>query len=149
MKTEPLTFLFWRMLAAVLLLGIIVLVARTKWPTREGALDSCATGVFMHALYLGGVYISIANGLPAALSALRVGLQPLLTSTIANRVLGEQVVARQWGGLFLGIAGVYLVVQDRATTSGGTPLPWVASLVALLSITLGTIYQKRFGGGID
>jgi drug/metabolite transporter (DMT)-like permease len=149
MKTEPLTFLFWRMLAAVLLLGIIVLVARTKWPTREGALDSCATGVFMHALYLGGVYISIANGLPAALSALRVGLQPLLTSTIANRVLTEQVVARQWGGLFLGIAGVYLVVQDRATTGGGTPLPWVASLVALLSITLGTIYQKRFGGGID
>jgi drug/metabolite transporter (DMT)-like permease len=51
----------------------------------------------MHALYLGGVYISIANGLPAALSALIVGLQPLLTSTIANRLLGEQVVVRQWG----------------------------------------------------
>jgi hypothetical protein len=84
--------------SAVLLLGIIVLIARPEWPTREGILDSCATGVFMHALYLGGVYISIANGLPAALSALIVGLQPLLTSTIANRLLGEQVVARQWGG---------------------------------------------------
>jgi drug/metabolite transporter (DMT)-like permease len=141
---EPLTFLFLRMFGAVMLLGIIVLVARPTWPTREGILDNCATGVFMHALYLGGVYISIANGLPAALSALIVGLQPLLTSTIANRLLGEQVVARQWGGLLLGIAGVYLVVQDKATTGGATPLAWVASLVALLSITFGTIYQKRF-----
>ena len=146
---EPLTFLFLRMFGAVVLLGAIVLVARPKWPTREGMLDSCATGVFMHALYLGGVYISIANGLPAALSALIVGLQPLLTSTIANRLLGERVVARQWGGLLIGIAGVYLVVQDKATTGGATPLAWVAALVALLSITFGTIYQKRFGSGID
>ena len=73
----------------------------------------------------------------------------MLTSTIANRLLGEQVAARQWGGLFLGIIGIYLVVQDKATTAGATPLAWGASLVALLSITFGTIYQKRFGGGID
>ena len=73
----------------------------------------------------------------------------MLTSTIANRLLGEQVIARQWGGLLLGIAGVYLVVQDKATTGGPTPLAWVAALVALLSITFGTIYQKRFGSGID
>ena len=74
---EPLTFLFLRMVGAVFLLSIIVLIARPTWPTRDQTLDSCATGVFMHALYLGGVYISIANGLPAALSALIVGLQPL------------------------------------------------------------------------
>ena len=146
---EPLTFLFLRMAGAVFVLGAIVLLARPKWPNRDGILDSCAIGVFMHALYLGGVYISIANGLPAALSALIVGLQPLLTSTIANRLLGEQVVARQWGGLLLGIVGVYLVVQDKPTTGGATPLAWVASIVALLSITFGTIYQKRFGSGID
>ena len=145
----PLTFLFLRMTGAVLLLGAIVLLARPKWPNRDGILDSCAIGVFMHALYLGGVYISIANGLPAALSALIVGLQPLLTSTIANRLLGEQVVARQWGGLLLGIVGVYLVVQDKPTTVGATPLAWIASILALLSITFGTIYQKRFGSGID
>ena len=146
---EPLTFLFLRMFGAVLLLGAIVFVARPNGRTATELLDSCAIGAFMHALYLGGVYISIANGLPAALSALIVGLQPLLTSTIANRLLGERVVARQWGGLLLGIAGVYLVVQDKATTGGATPLAWVASLVALLSITFGTIYQKRFGSGID
>jgi drug/metabolite transporter (DMT)-like permease len=147
--TEPLTFLFLRMFGAVILLGAIALYARPKWPGRTGLLDSCAIGVFMHALYLGGVYISIANGLPSALSALIVGLQPLLTSTIANRLLGERVVALQWGGLLLGIAGVYLVVQDKTTTGGATPLAWGASLGALLSITFGTIYQKRFGGGID
>jgi drug/metabolite transporter (DMT)-like permease len=146
---EPLTFLFLRMFGAVLLLGVVALYARPKWPDRNGVLDSCAIGVFMHALYLGGVYISIGNGLPAALSALIVGLQPLLTSTIANRLLGERVVARQWGGLVLGTAGVYLVVQDKATTAGAKPVAWVASIVALLSITFGTIYQKRFGSGID
>jgi hypothetical protein len=93
---EPLTFLFLRMFGAVFLLGIIVLIAGPNWPTRDQTLDSCATGVFMHALYLGGVYISIANGLPAALSALIVGLQPLLTSTIvkspARRAGGRSAV---------------------------------------------------------
>jgi drug/metabolite transporter (DMT)-like permease len=146
---EPLTFLLLRMIGAVLLLGVFILYARPKWPDRNGVLDSCVTGVFMHALYLGGVYISIENGLPAALSALVVGLQPLLTSTIANRLLGERVAARQWVGLILGLLGVYLVVQDKATTGGTTPLAWVAAIVALISITFGTIYQKRFGGGID
>jgi drug/metabolite transporter (DMT)-like permease len=128
------------MMGAVLLLGVIILHARPKWPDRNGFLDSCVTGVFMHALYLGGVYVSIANGLPAALSALVVGLQPLLTSTIASRFLGERVAALQWVGFILGILGVYLVVQDKATTGGATPLAWVASIVALLSITFGTVY---------
>jgi drug/metabolite transporter (DMT)-like permease len=146
---EPLTFLLLRMVGAVLLLGAFILYARPKWPDRNGVFDSCVTGVFMHALYLGGVYISIENGLPAALSALVVGLQPLLTSTIANRLLGERVEARQWVGLILGLLGVYLVVQDKATTDGTTPLAWAAAIVALISITFGTIYQKRFGGGID
>jgi drug/metabolite transporter (DMT)-like permease len=144
---EPLTFLFLRMFGAVVLLGAIVLVARPKWPTREGILDSCATGMFMHALYLGGHFDRKWSSRCAIGACSR--LQPLLTSTIANRLLGERVVARQWGGLLLGIAGVYLVVQDKATTGGATPLAWAASLVALLSITFGTIYQKRFGSGID
>jgi len=146
---EPLTFLFLRMIGAVLLLGAVMLPARPKWPDRNGILDSCVTGVFMHALYLGGVYVSIANGLPAALSALVVGLQPLLTSTLANHFLGERVTPQQWVGLGLGIVGVYLVVEDKAMTGGATPLAWVASIVALLGITVGTIYQKRFGSSID
>jgi drug/metabolite transporter (DMT)-like permease len=146
---EPLTFLALRMFGVVVLLGLFILIAGAKWPSREGVLDSYVTGVLMHALYLGGVYISIAHGLPAALSALVVGLQPLLTSTIANRLLGEHVVARQWAGLVLGLAGVYLVVQDRATVGAATPLAWIGAVVGLIAITIGTVYQKRFGSGID
>ena len=146
---EPLTFLFLRMIGAVLLLGAVMLLARPKWPDRNGIFDSCVTGVFMHALYLGGVYISIANGMPAAVSALVVGLQPLVTSTLANHFLGERVTPQQWVGLGLELVGVYLVVEDKANTGGATPLAWVASIVALLGITVGTIYQKRFGSGID
>jgi drug/metabolite transporter (DMT)-like permease len=146
---DPLTFLALRMFGVVVLLGLFVLIAGAKWPGRDGALDSYVTGVLMHALYLGGVYISIAKGLPAALSALVVGLQPLLTSTIANRLLGERVVPRQWIGLVLGLVGVYLVVQDRATVGAATPLAWIAAVVGLVAITIGTVYQKRFGTGID
>ena len=146
---EPLTFLALRMFGVVVLLGLFMLIAGAKWPGREGALDSYVTGVLMHALYLGGVYISIANGLPAALSALVVGLQPLLTSTIANRLLGERVAPRQWVGLVLGLSGVYLVVQDKATVGAATPLAWIAAVVGLVAITIGTVYQKRFGSGID
>jgi drug/metabolite transporter (DMT)-like permease len=146
---EPLTFLTLRMFGVMLLLGVFMLITGAKWPGREAALDSYVTGILMHALYLGGVYISIANGLPAALSALVVGLQPLLTSTVANRLLGERVVPRQWLGLVLGLAGVYLVVQDKATAGAATPLAWIASVVALVAITIGTVYQKRFGSGID
>jgi drug/metabolite transporter (DMT)-like permease len=146
---EPLTFLALRMFGVVVLLGLFMLIAGAKWPGREGALDSYVTGVLMHALYLGGVYISIAKGLPAALSALVVGLQPLLTSTIANRLLGERVAPRQWVGLVLGLSGVYLAVQDKATVSAATPLAWIAAVVGLVAITIGTVYQKRFGSGID
>ena len=143
---EPLTFLALRMFGVVVLLGLFMLIAGAKWPGREGALDSYVTGVLMHALYLGGVYISIAKGLPAALSALVVGLQPLLTSTIANRLLGERVAPRQWVGLVLGLSGVYLVVQDKATVGAATPLAWIAAVVGLVAITIGTVYQKRFAG---
>jgi drug/metabolite transporter (DMT)-like permease len=146
---EPLTFLALRMFGVVVLPGVFMLIAGAKWPGREGALDSYVTGVLMHALYLGGVYISIAKGLPAALSALVVGLQPLLTSTIANRLLGERVAPRQWVGLVLGLSGVYLVVQDKATVGAATPLAWIAAVVGLVAITIGTVYQKRFGSGID
>ena len=72
-----------------------------------------------------------------------------MTSTLANRWLGERVVARRWLGLALGLAGVYLVLQAKIETGEATPLAWIAATVALSGITVGTLYQKRFGGGID
>src|ERR1700728_4324443 len=143
---EPLTFLSLRMVAAVVLLGIIILFTRPAWLSRTEILHSAATGLLVHGFYLGGVYVSIEAGLPAALA---VGLQPVLTSTIANRWLGERVVPRQWLGLGLGLIGVYLIVRDKATVGETTPFAWVAAAVALVSTTAGTLYQKRFGGGMD
>ncbi len=145
----PLSFLLLRMATAVLLLGLVMLVTRPKWPGRGGVLHSALTGLMVHGLYLGGVFVAIQNGFPAGLIALVVSLQPVLTSTVANRLLGERVAPLQWLGLALGVIGVYLIVQDKAAIGAVTPLAWPAAIVALLGITAGTLYQKRFGGGID
>jgi drug/metabolite transporter (DMT)-like permease len=146
---EPLTFLSIRMIAAVVLLGIIIALTRPKWPSGAGMVHSAATGIMVHGLYLGGVFVAIENGVSAGLAALVVSLQPVLTSTIANRWLGERVVARQWLGLALGLAGVYLVLHEKTASGAATPFGWLAAAVALIGITIGTLYQKRFGGGMD
>ena len=146
---EPLTFLALRMITVVVLLGIVIAATRPKWPHANGLMHRAATGLMVHGLYLGGVFVAIENGLSAGLVALIVSLQPVLTSTVANRWLGERVVARQWFGLALGLAGVYLVLQAKIATGEATPLAWIAATVALVGITVGTLYQKRFGGGID
>ena len=73
----------------------------------------------MHGLYLGGVFIAISQGVPAGISALIPGLQPILTSTIANRFMGEKVTRLQWFGLVLGLVGVAMVLHDRAHGGGG------------------------------
>lgn len=146
---EPLTFLMLRMGTVVALLAVIVLLTRPKWPSAGGIVQSAITGLMVHGLYLGGVFVSLENGLSSGLAALIVSLQPVLTSTVANRWLGERVLARQWLGLALGLIGVYLVLYEKTVTVGATPLAWLAIIVALLGITIGTFYQKRGGGGID
>jgi drug/metabolite transporter (DMT)-like permease len=146
---EPLTYLLLRMLGVLALLAIIIALTRPKWPDAAGVRHSAATGLMVHGLYLGGVFVAIGHGLSAGLAALFVSLQPLLTSTIASRWLGERVVARQWLGLTLGLIGVYLVLRDKAALGGATPLAWISVTVGLFGITVGTLYQKRFGGGID
>lgn len=146
---EPLTFLTLRMGAVVFLLAILAFITRPTWPDLAGFKHSIVAGLLVHGFYLGGVFISIDRRLPAGLSALVVSLQPVLTSTIANRYLGERVVARQWLGLALGISSVYLVVADKTVAGEATAIGWTAALCALIAITVGTLYQKRFGGGID
>src|SRR5262249_57810889 len=103
----------------------------------------------LHGLGLGGVFVAIGNGLSAGMVALVLGLQPALTSTIASRRLGERVRVIQWVGLALGLLGIYLIVRDKATTGSAMPFTWLASAVGLFGITVGTLYQKRFGGEID
>jgi drug/metabolite transporter (DMT)-like permease len=146
---EPLTFLSLRMGAVLMLLAAVIAATRPKWPGPAGIMHSALTGLMVHGLYLGGVFTAIENGVSAGLVALIVSLQPVVTSTVANRWLGERVLARQWLGLALGLIGVYLVLHDKTTTGDATPFGWLAATVALGGITAGTLYQKRFGGGMD
>ena len=145
---EPMTFLFARMAAVVVLIGMIVLVTRPPWPDGAGIKHSAMTGLFVHGCYLGGVFVALDQRLPAGLVALVVSLQPVLTSTVANRLLGEKVIPRQWLGLGLGIVGVYFVVHGH-TEGEATPMAWAAATFALFGMTVGTLYQKRFGRNID
>jgi len=146
---EPFTFLAARLIAVVLLLAILIALTRPYWPGRAGILHSASTGVLMHGLYLSGVFVAIREGMPTGIIALIVGLQPVLSSTIANRWLGERVAPRQWLGLALGLVGVGLIVQGKTVGGETSLLGWAASIWGLIGITLGTIYQRRFGAGID
>lgn len=145
----PMTFLSLRMAAVVALLVIVIALTRPKWPDRAGIVHSAITGTLVHGAYLGGVFAAIENGISAGLIALIVSLQPVLTSTLANRWLGEKVLPRQWLGLVLGLAGVYLIVQEKVDTGDVRPIAWAFAALALGGITVGTLYQKRHGGGID
>lgn len=146
---EPLTFLAVRMVFVVAIFGLIALVLRVRWPNRSETAHSLVAGFMVHGLYLAGVFTAISQGVPAGISALIPGLQPILTSTIANRFMGETVTRMQWFGLALGLVGVALVLHDRTMLAAATPLGWVMSVVSLIGITLGTLYQKRFCGNID
>src|SRR4051794_7681997 len=147
-NADPLTYLAIRMAFVVGLMAIIVAIARPKWPDRIGIAHSIVAGILVHGFYLGGTAIAIAHSIPAGLSALIPGLQPILTSTIANRWLGERVTPVQWSGLLLGLAGVVLILHDRPM-SGEAGWGWFASGVSLVSIALGTLYQRRYCGKSD
>jgi drug/metabolite transporter (DMT)-like permease len=147
-NADPLTYLALRMVLVVGLMAVIAAIARPKWPDRIGIVHSAVAGILVHGFYLGGTAIAIAHSIPAGLSALIPGMQPILTSTIANRWLGERVTPLQWGGLLLGLGGVALILHNRPMT-GEAGLGWLASVVSLVSITLGTLYQRRYCNHID
>nr|WP_221229628.1 DMT family transporter [Niveibacterium umoris] len=146
-NAEPLTFLLLRYVVVIVLMSGLALAAHARWPSDGRQIMHIAiSGTLLHALYLGGVFTAIHRGLPAGITALIVGIQPLLTALGAGALLGERVVTRQWIGLLLGFAGVAMVVAHK---TGAVPSTEVVSmlapaLVALLGITLGTLYQKRF-----
>jgi drug/metabolite transporter (DMT)-like permease len=146
---EPLTFLAVRMAFVVLIMAAIAIIGRARVPDAREVQHALVAGSLVHGLYLGGVFTAISQGVPAGISALIPGLQPILTSTIANRFMGERVTAIQWFGLVLGLLGVVLVMHDRQIILAGSLLGWIASFLSLIGITLGTLYQKRYCGAID
>jgi drug/metabolite transporter (DMT)-like permease len=147
-NADPLSYLAIRMAVVVALMAVIVAIARPKWPNGAEIGHSIVAGILVHGFYLGGTAVAISLSIPAGLSALIPGLQPILTSTIANRWLGERVTPLQWSGLLIGLAGVGLILHDRPMT-GQAGWGWFASGVSLVSITLGTLYQRRYCNKID
>lgn len=145
----PLSFLFVRYLAVIALMTAIALLTRAPWPKEPMQwLHIGVSGLLVHAIYLGGVFIAIKQGLPAGVTALVVGMQPLLTALGAGWLLGERVVGRQWLGLALGFVGVALVVSGKLGGVAAGPM-LVPAFCALLGITCGTLYQKRFCARFD
>jgi drug/metabolite transporter (DMT)-like permease len=145
---EPFTYLTIRMALVVVLMAMVAAIARPRWPDRAGIAHSAVAGMLMHGVCLGGTAVAITHSIPAGLAALIPGLQPILTSTLANRWLGERVTPLQWGGLLLGLVGVVLILHGRPMT-GEAGWGWLASAVSLVGITLGTLYQRRYCGQID
>lgn len=147
---DPLTFLCVRYAGVIALMGTLALIARAPWPSSSRQwLHLAVSGVAIQAGYLGGVWAAISGGMPAGLVALIVNLQPVLTGA-AGAFTGERVTGRQWLGLSLGFAGVVFVVSAKLGGGTGVTTAGVAlSIAALLSITLGTLYQKRFCPAFD
>jgi drug/metabolite transporter (DMT)-like permease len=143
----PLTFLLLRFMTVLLVLVPLVLVVRAPWPVGKVGHIAVA-GILVQAGYLGGVWVAIKLGMPAGLSALIVGMQPILTA-FAAPLIGESVRARQWIGLLFGIGGVALVVSNKISLLGLSTESILLCLLALVSITVGTLYQKRYCARFD
>ncbi len=146
---EPVTFLVVRFAIVLALFLVLAIATGAPWPGRAKARHVVVVGVLLHGIYLGGVFVSIAWGLPAGVSALIVGLQPLLTATVVGPLLGEKVSARQWLGLWLGLAGVLAVLWEKLAFEGLAAAAVWPSVVGLFGITAGTLYQKRFCPDVD
>ncbi len=147
----PLSFLCLRYALSMLAFAVWLSLARPRWPQRrEQWWHLAVTGVFMHAGYLGGVWLAVKGGLSAGMAALIVGLQPVLTALWLSSRQGAAHVSRtQWLGLLLGLAGLLMVVWRKM--GAGEVNGWTLTLgvLALLSITTGTLYQKRFVAPTD
>ena len=140
----PMKFLAMRYILSVVAFAIWARLSRAAFPSNRGQLLHLGvTGVLMHAGYLGGVWAAVKSGMGAGLSSLLVGLQPVLTAVWLS-ARGSEVSARQWLGLGLGLAGLVLVVWQKLGFGEVSPLNLMFAMTALVSITTGTLYQKRF-----
>lgn len=144
----PLAFLSLRFALALAVLLAMVAASGAPWPPAGQVRHLAVAGLLIQAGYLSGVWCAIRLGMPAGVSALIVNLQPILTAA-AGPWLGEHVSRRQWLGLVLGFAGVALVVLDKMSTQGVSTVTVALSLLALASITLGSLYQKRYCARFD
>ena len=140
---EPATFLFWRFAGVLAAMAALSLVWRITWPSRSQIKHIAIAGILLQFGYLMGVWVAVRLGMTAGLVALIVGLQPILTAWFAAWV-SEKVTTRQWIGLVFGFMGVALVVAAKVGLLSIPLISYFLAFAALLSITFGTIYQKKF-----
>ena len=115
--------------------------------SKKNLLESILSGVLFHGFYLGGVFYSISIGMPTGIAALIVTLQPILSNAISGPILGEKVTLKQWIGVLLGFAGATLVLG--IDIGSGIPiLGLLATIIALISITFSTIWQKKLSNNL-
>lgn len=140
---EPATFLFWRFTGVIMAMIAFSLVWKINWPTRSQIKHIAIAGLMLQFGYLIGVWWAVRLGMTAGLVAIIVGLQPILTAWFAAWV-SEKVTPRQWLGLGFGFMGVALVVAEKLGFAHIHFASYVLAFGALLSITFGTLYQKKF-----
>ena len=145
----PLEFLLVRFALVASLMTLVAFATRATWPRGRRQIAHIAVAAWLvHGVYLGGVFVAIAAGMPAGTSAMLVGLQPILTVFLARAWLGERISRLQWAGLVLGLVGVYFVVRHKIGL-GGDATALVAVLAALAGISAGTLYQKKYCAHVD
>jgi drug/metabolite transporter (DMT)-like permease len=151
--SPPLSFLSLRYAISVLCFALWVWLAGARWPTeRRQWAHLAVSGVLMHAGYLGGVWSAVKLGIGAGTVALLVGLQPVLTAFWLATTTGHgqaRAGAREWLGLLLGLLGLALVIGGKFGIGEVTPWNLALAVLALVSITTGTLYQKRFVAPCD
>ena len=147
---DAMTFLTLRFAIVAILLAAIALATGAPFPRSRAALGHIAvSGILTQACYFAGIWLAMKHGIGAGTSALISGLQPVLTVLAARALLGERVVRHQWLGFVLGVVGVALVVQHKLAQGLGTPAGVFLTVFALVGITAGTLYQKRFCPTVD
>ncbi len=150
-RADPLTFLAWRHVFSIVVFTALSLAVRAPWPRDARTWrDALVAGILLHGFYLGGVFWAVSQGLGAGLTGLVTALAPLLTAALAIPLLHERLVPRQWLGIAVGIVGVGLILEPRLASAQGVPLHALAvALMATLSLSLGTIWQKRSRPAMD
>jgi drug/metabolite transporter (DMT)-like permease len=142
---EALSFLFYRYIFVIAMMGGLAIIAGAPWPNRREALHLALSGVLIHAVYLGGVWLAIRMGISAGLAALIVNLQPVLTVCFASWT-GDAITRRQLLGVIIGFVGVVVVLSAKLLNTSFAAFAWapvVLCVVSLLGNTVGVIYQKK------
>jgi drug/metabolite transporter (DMT)-like permease len=146
----PFTFLTLRFCFGLLCLLPLVLLLRPRWPSRPAEWGHLAVaGLLMHAVQLGGSHYAQYLGMSAGVTALIIACQPLITAAIASRFLHERLTRGQWLGVFVGLAGVALVVWHKLDIREVTLGSLLGAVIALAGVTTATLYQRRFSPGSD